>query len=145
MKIEQEILINQYGQGVVGIGQLISLFETFGGDSKRLFLNEMLFFIMQSKPENEDVELAIVSSKLKSTYTPCVLLKKGVESNRLKKIIELPDNEIDKVFILFLSLFKVAYSRRFKLEKDNSDKWWYWDLSDNKKVNTIIFEYNKKK
>lgn len=141
MKIEQEILINQYGQGIVEIDQLMSLFETFDNNSKISFLNDVLFFIIQSKPKDDDAESAIMKSNLKPTYTPCVMLKKGINTNNLMKIIELPESEQKKGFILLLSLFKIAYSRRFEKEKNQPDKWWYWDLSDNEKVNSIISKY----
>jgi hypothetical protein len=131
MKTEQEILINQYGQGLAEIERLISLFEDFDNDNKRIFLNEFLYwFVIQSKPKEEDIGLAITTSKLKQTYTPCVLLRKGVAPHNLQKILELPDNELKKVFILLLNLFKIAYNRRFEQEKNNPNKWWYCDLSD---------------
>jgi hypothetical protein len=142
MKIEQEILINQYAQGVVDENQLMFLFGSFDNRDKRTFLNEMLYwFIIQSKPKDEDIEPAIIASNLKQTYTPCVLLKKGIEKYKLEKIIRLPDNELEKIFILLLNLFKIAYNRRFEQEKNHPDKWWYWDLADNEKVNTIISAY----
>ena len=138
MKIEQEILINQFGQKIVDMKQLMSLFEGFDNSNKRVFLNDMLYLIMQSKPKDKDIEPAIVASNLKPTYTPCVLLRKGVANHNLQKIIELPDNELDKGFILLLNLFQMAYKRRFEQEKNNPEKWWYWDLSDNEKINAIF-------
>ena len=139
MKIEHEILINQYGQGVVDIEQVISIFREADNGNKRVLLNEILYwFIIQSKPKEEDIELAIIASKLKPTYTPCVLLKKGVEKHTLDKIIKLPDSEIEKAYILLLNLFKIAYNRRLEQERNNPEKWWYWDLSDNEKVKTIL-------
>ncbi len=137
MKREQEILINQYGQKIVNIEQLISLFESFDNDSKRAFLNDILYLIMQSKPQEEDIDPTIVASNLKPTYTPCILLRKGVANHNLQKIVGLPDNELKKGFVLLLNLFKIAYSRRFEQEKNHPDKWWYWDLSDSKKINAI--------
>ena len=80
MKLETEILLNKFGQTLIGIDPLLHLFEGLEVTSKRSFLNELLFLILQSKPKEEDIELAIVNSGLKSTYTPCVLLKKGVSN-----------------------------------------------------------------
>jgi len=117
MKLEQEILVNQYGQGIVDIEKLISLLECLSNENKRLFLNDLLYLIMQSKPMDEDINEAIIESGLKPTYTPCVLLKKGVAVYNLKKIIELPNNELEKVITLLLVLFKIAYRRRFEKEK----------------------------
>jgi hypothetical protein len=104
---------------------------------QKAFFVDIINLIQQSKPVNEDIELAIVESKLRPTYTPCIMLKKGVANHNLQKLINLPDNELQKVFILLLSLFKIAYRRRFKEEKNNPDKWWYWDLSDKEKINTL--------
>ncbi|TSJ46565.1 DUF5958 family protein [Fluviicola chungangensis] len=137
MNLEEEILINKYGQGLLNSTELLSNFNTLDLKKKRLFLSDMTFLIMQSKPNYDDIETIISESKLKPTYTPCILLKKGIEYHNLNKIIELPENELDKVFLLFLSAFKIPYQRKFNEEKEDSNKWWYWDLSDEKKVTEI--------
>lgn len=138
MKIEIEILINKYGQGLIPLIVLQEKFEAYSLCQKRSFLQEMSFLIIQSKPKEEDVDLAIKKEKLKSGYTPCVLLKKGISSYNLERVINLPENEMGKIFILFMGIFKIAYSRRFKEEMNNINKWWYWDLSDNSNVERIL-------
>lgn len=142
LKIEQEILINQYGQGIAHIDSLVSLFSSMDKDLQKAFLMHLLTLIQQPKPRNEDIQLAIQESKLRTTFTPCVMLKKGVAIHNLMTLINLPENELQKTFILLLSLFKIAYQRRYTEEKDHPGKWWYWDLSDNETVNTIISKYN---
>src|ERR1035437_4745850 len=136
--IEDEILINKYGQGLLSNELLINKFSSFDLDSKNTFLNKIIYLIMQSKAKDEDINPAISESNLKSTYTPCVILRMGVANSNLLKIISLPENELNKAFILLLNLFKIAYQRRFKEEKDNPNKWWYWDLSDEKNIQKII-------
>ncbi len=138
MKLEDEILVNKYGQGLVVIEQLTEIFGLLDWTQKKSFLTDILYLIMQSKPKEEDIEPAIKESGLKPTFTPCVLLRKGVANHHLIKIVKLPEVELDKAIVLLLHLFKVAYKRRFIIEKDNPDKWWYWDLSDNKKVEMVI-------
>ena len=138
MKIEIEILINKYGQGLIPLSVLQEEFDAYSLYQKRSFLQEMSFLIIQSKPKEEDVDLAIKKEKLKSGYTPCVLLKKGISSYNLERVIKLPENEMGKIFILFMGIFKIAYSRRFKEEMNNINKWWYWDLSDNSNVERIL-------
>ena len=117
--IKDAILVNKYGQGVIDIALLTNLFNSFDLEKKRDYLGEIVSLIMQSKPNEYVIELAIKQSLLKPTYTPCVLLKKGVANHNLIKIIELPENELNKVFTLFLSLFKIAYQRRYQEEKNN--------------------------
>jgi hypothetical protein len=123
---------------LIAIDQLTTGFRLLELMTKKKFLNELLFLIMQSKPEEGDIEPAIIKSDLKSTFTPCVLLKKGVANHNLKKIINLPEYELTKAFVLLLNLFKVAYERRFIDEKDNPHKWWYWDLSDHEKLEKVM-------
>ena len=77
MNIQDEILVNKYGQDLITIQQLTDKFGTFDLLQKRLFLNDILYLIMQSKPKDEDIEPTIIESKLKPTFTPCVLLRKG--------------------------------------------------------------------
>ncbi|APU96359.1 hypothetical protein K2F45_07090 [Sphingobacterium siyangense] len=138
MKLEDQILVNRFGQGLIAIDQLTTGFRLLELMTKKKFLNELLFLIMQSKPEEGDIEPAIIKSDLKSTFIPCVLLKKGVANHNLKKIINLPEYELTKAFVLLLNLFKVAYERRFINEKDNPHKWWYWDLSDHEKLERVM-------
>jgi hypothetical protein len=138
MKLEDEILVNKFGQGLVVVEQLTEIFGLLDWTQKKSFLTDILYLIMQSKPKEEDIEPAIKESGLKPTFTPCVLLRKGIANHHLIKIVELPEAELGKAIVLLLHLFKVAYKRRFDIEKNNPDKWWYWDLSDNKKVEMVI-------
>lgn len=137
MDLEYEILINKYGQGLVNKEPLLQFFKSLEEISQKAILNDMLFLIQQSKAKDDDIDLAILNSGLKSTYTPCVLLKKGVLNYNLERIINLPKQEMTKVFLLLLSLFREAYQRRFLMEKNNPEKWWYWDLSDESNISRI--------
>ena len=138
MKLEQEILLNKYGQGVIDKENILSVFLNLDKNSQKKYFADVIFLIEQSKVKTEDIEKAIVDCGLKSTYTPCVLLKKGIEPCQLYKIANLPENERTKSIKLLLSLFKVAYYRRYTQEKNNPNKWWYWDLSDPNNVECVI-------
>lgn len=142
MKIEQEIMLNKYGQAIIIHEPLVSSFIEMNTSEQSSFMNDFLFVIMQSKPSNEDIENAIRASGLKSTFTPCTLLKKGVDNNNLKKIIQLPENEKLKSFRLLLELYKIAYQRRFEIEKNHPNKWWYWDLTNPDIENKIYSLYS---
>ena len=130
MTIENEILLNQYGQDLISLKELMSShYDKISTEDKRIYLNDILNLIIQSKPVIEDVPHAIRMAGLKDTYTPCVLLKKGITYASMSKIINLPDDELEKAVVLFLNLFKIAYRRRFSQETDTTHKWWYKDLS----------------
>lgn len=137
LTIEDAIDINRYGQELIDLKPLLNRFSKPNPALKRNYLNDILALILQSKPKEDDIELAIEQGKLKPTYTPCVLLRKGVAYHNLKRLADLPDNEQEKTLALLMSLFKIAYQRRFNEEKNNPDKWWYWDLSDRMNVERI--------
>ncbi len=139
MNLEQEILINQYGQNLISIEVLLENYKISDIENKRIYLHHLVTLIIQSKCMNSDISQAISNSNLKKTFTPCVLLEGGeVKYYNLKKIISLPDYELDKTLVLLLHLFKIGYNRRFQQERNNPNKWWYWDLSDDKNVKKIL-------
>lgn len=117
METEDKILVNKYGQDIIADRELLERFNLLNLTQKRLYLNHILYFIMQSKPEDNDIEPAIEKSKLKQTYTPCIIIKKSVKNHNLQKLLELPANELNKTLLLLLNLFKIAYKRRFKKKK----------------------------
>jgi hypothetical protein len=137
MKKEAQILVNKYGQGLTDAEPVLSFFSQVSDDEKRLFINDLLYIIMQSKPQKEDAKISIKESGLKATFTPCIMLEKGIEMHNLHKIAALPHSETSKVMVLFLALFRTAYRRRFEAEKDDPFKWWYWDLSKDENLKKI--------
>jgi len=137
MKIEDQILINKFGQDLLTFQELLSYFNSLNFDSKKKLLTDLSYLIIQTKPLDEDIDKAIDLGKLKPTFTSCVKIKKGIKNQTLQEIIELPENEIEKSFILFLALYKIAYSRILEKEKDNPNKWWFQDLSNTDFVERI--------
>ncbi|MDZ4147699.1 MAG: DUF5958 family protein [Flavobacteriaceae bacterium] len=138
LRTDKAITLNKYGQGLIDSEILVDEFSGFELIEKRNYLKEIIALILQSKPQEEDIQPAILESKLKQTFTPCVLLTKGVANHHLQKIAELPEAELSKSLRLLLGLFKVSYQRRFQAEKNNPDKWWYWDLSDERNVEKVL-------
>lgn len=138
LMLNEELLLNQYAQGLIEDSKMLDFFLHFvNSESKVHFLEEVGTLITQSKPQEGDVEEAIKQSQLKPTFTPCVLLRKGIIPHQLARIAHLPSDEQEKSFILLLNLFKIAYLRRFEQEKGVPHKWWYWDLSDKQNLEKI--------
>jgi len=136
MKIDIQIIVNKFGQDLISINEITNYFQQLDIEHKRSFLNDISFLILQTKVLDTDIDEAIFLYNLKSTYTPCVLIKKGIKNNVLQTIINLPVNELDKSFKLFIGLFKIGYQRNFNKNSD-INKWWYLDLSDNNFVERI--------
>lgn len=137
MTIDQEIEINLFAQDLIDIKHLRFIFNDLNMETKKIYLERLILLITQSKVLEIDIDSAIIKSKLKSTFTPCVILKRGLTKSNFNKIINLPNNELDKVFLLLVYLFKIAYNRRFELEKNNPTKWWYWDFSDDENLRKL--------
>jgi len=137
VKLEDEILINQYGQHLIESDVIVENFIKFSVIQKREYLTDLAALIIQSKPNNSDIEDSIRISGLKATSTPCIVLRKGVANHILIRIIALSEIELIKALKLFLSIFRIAYYRRFEKERDNPNKCWYWDLSKSENIDLI--------
>lgn len=141
MKLNEEIAVNQWGQSLKDINYFISIFSELKLSEKRKYLTDLSYLILQSKPNEDDIDEAINLSDLKKTYTVCVLMKlNGLKLFSFEKIINLPENELQKSLKLFLYLFRISYVRRYEQEKNDTHKWWYWDLSDDRNLEKIIDE-----
>lgn len=137
MTIKEEIFFNQFCQGIFSEEKLITFFLARNAEQKRKVLNDLVHLMTQSKITEGDVNYALKNSKLKPTYTPCILIRKGLTHGTFQKIIALPEHELCKSFKLFIHLFKIGYLRRYEEEKGNPSKWWYWDLSKEENLQQI--------
>lgn len=140
MILEEQVAVNQFGQSVLSIESLLLYFSQLSEVRKRDYLTYLGGLIWQSKPVEADIEQAITDSLLKTTHTPCVVLRTHRLKIGLNQLVKLPVNELEKVCRLMLSLFKEAYQRRFQEEGGNSRKWWYWDLSTDDVVERVLSE-----
>lgn len=139
MNLNEEISVNQWGQSLEDIDYFIDFFSELPLVEKRQYLMNLSYLILQSKPEDKDIDEAINLGGLRQTYTACILLKKnGLKLFSFEKTINLPENELIKCLTLFLYLFRVSYLRRYEEERNDANKWWYWDLSDNKNIDKIL-------
>ena len=137
MNLDQEIMFNQFGQGVYEDHEIIRQFESLKIEGKREMMREVENLIIQSKSTIDDIDVAIGKSGLKHTFTPCVIIKKGLNHGNFQKIINLPESELIKAFKLFIYLFKEGYYRKYSQERGDPNKWWYWDLSKNENLEKI--------
>lgn len=91
MNLEQEILINQYGQNLVSIEVLLENYKISDIENRRIYLQHLVTLIIQSRCVNSDISQAIDNSHLKKTFTPCVLLEGGgIKYYNLKKLLVYP-------------------------------------------------------
>lgn len=132
--IDNDIIINQFGQNLSSITEVVNYYNSLDEYNKEDFINKLLFFIIQLKPNDEIINDAIKFGGLKETFTPSVLIKKGINYNNLNRIKNLPVNEFQKSLSLLLSLFYISYQKEFSKENYSPNKWWFNDLSNKEDV-----------
>jgi Family of unknown function (DUF5958) len=142
MNVDEKISVNQYAQNLRSLNELKNDFLAKNSVEKRKYLIDLTFILLQARIESSDVEKAVEISGLKPSVTPVVKIKKainlkGINQSTFNDVIGLPDNELDKIYVLFLSLYKVAYERSFKKDETSFYKWWLNDLSDIEYVHRI--------
>ena len=136
MSLEEELAINQFGQGVRSVADLLDEFSQLDEDRKRKRFFFLYCQVWQSKPADSDIEQALTDCSLEATDANYVYLKFHRLKTGFNWVTWIPDTEnppeggLHKPYELLLHLFKTDYQRRFELEKENPSKWWYWDLSN---------------
>ena len=138
ISLEDQIALNQFAQSLQTADSLLGRFSGITLEGKRAFLLQFSGMLQQSKPIDEDIEFAIEESRLKPTFTPCVLLRTHRLKIGIPKVLALPSDELNKAYVLLMYIFKRAYLRRYLVETGTPDKWWYADLSDVAFVNSLL-------
>ena len=124
------VYLNQTAQNVITLDDATREFRDLDSAARSDVMHRLYLMTRQSHPLPGEVSLAITESGLKPTFTPCVMLLGGNVELQLSRIAKLPDNELDKAFLLLLTLFRIADTRRRELCGGNCQHWWHQDLSD---------------
>ncbi|MDB9511946.1 DUF5958 family protein [Kamptonema animale CS-326] len=144
MNLADQITLNQIRQELISQEDAKNWFLSFPPEEQQEILLRLSYIIIQAGARDEDVSLAISQSKLRPTYTPCVLLGKGRLKEQMVKIVQLPTSEFLKAFLLLMSLFAIADARRYsEYCQDGCSHWWHRDLSDRKTLDEICHEFQQ--
>jgi hypothetical protein len=132
MPSETELLLNRLGQGVTPVAEGIRWFSNLAPAEQLAALRTLWNFAVQASLLKEDVDVAVVRSGLKSTFTPVVLMLSGGPTKIVAaKVLNLPPAEYAKSFRLFLALFQQADERRRRTACANGCKhWWHQTAGD---------------
>jgi hypothetical protein len=110
---ENEIIINKISQDKIGFDDGLAWFDKLDLVNQKEIIQKLIYFIQQSHPDKESIDLGLEIAPIKKTMTPVILLKTQEHYNlALNKIADLPDSEIRKSFIVLISVFKIADKRR---------------------------------
>jgi hypothetical protein len=118
---ENELIINRISQDKIGFDDGLAWFGKLDLINQKEIIHKLIYFIQQSHPDKDSIDLGLEIAPIKKTMTPVVLLKTQDNLNiALNKIIDLPDSEIHKSFITLISIFKVADKKRREIWCKNS-------------------------
>lgn len=144
MNLADEIAINQIQQELISQQDATNWFLSFPTQAQQEILQRLSYMAIQAGARETDVSLAIAKSKLRPTYTPCVLLSKGRLKEQMAKLLKLPASEFIKAFFLLISLLAIADARRYsKYCQDGCSHWWHRDLSDRNVLDEIRHEFEQ--
>jgi len=105
---EQDIILNNIAQDKISIEEGIMWFDNKSIIEQRQIVTLLRVYLEQSHPQQKLIDEAIPSVPLKQTMTPIVIFKTNPFKIATIKVNDLPDDEMKKAFITFISLFKVS-------------------------------------
>jgi len=117
---EIEININKYAQDKLTDSLIMEWFDSFELSKQKEIRDKLIMFMQQSHPSDELISTAIKTAPIKETMTPVVLFKTQAFKIATNKIVDLPDSELRKSFIIMLNIFKIADTYRRETECRNS-------------------------
>jgi hypothetical protein len=109
----RSVMLNELAQRIRPVRQGIDWFEGLSDAEQFEVLRDLAGFCIQARATIEDGPVSIQRAGIRPTYTPAVLISRGQSlSERLTKIINLPQDERTKAFRLLIALLGVADERR---------------------------------
>jgi len=128
---DNEVIINKISQDKIGFDDGLEWFDKLTLTGQKEIIQQLTYFIKQTHPDRETIDLGLENAPIKKTMTPVILLKTQENYNlALNKIIDLPDSEIRKSFITLTSVFKVVDKKRRESECKNGCTHDWHNLTD---------------
>lgn len=147
MSLEDEILINQFGQGVRSSADVLDQFNQLDTDGQRHHFFSLYCELARSTWSESDTRQALTDCSLVDPEAMYAYLHLYRLTGDPRRRILVPDSsnplndQLDRAYEVLLGLFKIGYQRRFALEKNNSSAWQYWDLSGPEVVQRIMDQH----
>ncbi len=144
MNFIDEITLNQIRQNLLNKEDAKNWFFNLSIEHQKAILQRLSYLVLQAGTRDGDVNIAIKKSNLRPTYTPCILLSQGRIKEQIAKVLKLPNSEFLKAFILLITLFEIADTRRYNNScQDGCTHWWHRDLSDRRVLAEIRAEFTQ--
>jgi len=121
---ETELKVNLFAQDRLTSEELLDWFKNY--DNKPIALRTIMMYFAQARPTKNEIEMGIIASGQKDTFTAAVLLRKYSIIELVGKLTNLPDKELIKTFIFITAIFKIADTRRRETKcKDGCTHFWH--------------------
>jgi hypothetical protein len=130
MTISNLVKLVKYAQGAVVFDTFYSILKFFKPFERKIYLHQIVELTGHFGVDNSVADLVIKQSGLSDTCKACLILKEGVNETQLRKIVELPESELESSFKMLLTLFSIGYQKGYQNSKNAPTKFWYWDYSD---------------
>lgn len=134
LSIEEQILINQFSQGLVSLDKMDDWFISFDRMNKKAVIHNLIIMVIQLHPTYEEMESAVKSLNKSKTSSAVKFLKRNQPFAKFGyELCDLPENELSNSFKILLVTLSIADNRRKSQENPDLCKhWWHKDLSDKK-------------
>lgn len=145
-----EIYLNQLAQEIEPLETGKNWFMKIDYLNQKKILLELTWLISQAGGLGKDIPKVVEKSGLKVIYTSCVLLMVAFEKDplmssvirmQMAKIVNLPEFESLKSFILMITFLGISDKRRRETKCLNGcSHWWHKDLSQKSVILDILKE-----
>jgi hypothetical protein len=137
-RAERRILLNQVARSMQPFEAIQRELSGLSDDERLAWIDDLIVAVDQSHPTPQDVEASIVTSGMKPTFTPCVLLVTKPLRQALAAIRALPPNETEKAFRLMTALLGISDGHRRIACGSQCHHWWHKDLDDAGVVSALM-------
>jgi hypothetical protein len=138
-----ELLVIKYAQDLVDFDLFYSsVFLRLNTDEKKRFLNDLIDLAFITGIKDDDYEAVVAESQLDRS-NPCMTKMNGkIELSDLRNVASPSTAELKDALKLLLTLFKVGYSRKYKIHRKDPPTWWYRDLSKAAVIDDLLTEFH---
>ncbi|CCH57275.1 hypothetical protein BN8_06686 [Fibrisoma limi BUZ 3] len=139
MKLEEELIIVQYGQGVLSEEELLRRFAQLDEIGQWQSVNALMYLLRKLEPTvDEEATVAEPTNELEASYTN--IGNSGKKNTAIRRI-NVYSAKLKESYRSLLDQFKRDLQRQYAIEKENPSSWWYWDLSKKELVDSLLADY----
>jgi hypothetical protein len=129
MKVRDVIFLVKYAQGGIIFNSFLEYIQHMKPAIRNDFFAETVELIKKLEPTELDAVAAIEKSGQNADSKQSLILKLGVNSEQLGKILSLQDEDMEGTLKVLLLLFSAVYKRAYTENGNDINKFWYWDYS----------------